>query len=295
MKISVVICTKDRPEELHKALATISAQTRKPDGILIVDASARKNEVVDSLRTREELDGIATKVFHVPPGLVKQRNFGVTQVADDIDIVLFIDDDVELDKEYMVHIAGIFQRRPEILGATGFIANLPAAGLLGRFNKNGSVDRAARNFFARDVEGCLDLMWLSGCNMAYRREVFEHELFDEFFETYGLGEDLEFSYRVAKRGKLAFVPQARLVHHESPTARIGLRRLGRMYVINKSYIVKKHPEYFSGTHLYLLFLAKWLAFFVAGYVLGDSRKREWFLGFTDGFRELLHRQGNARG
>ena len=53
--------------------------------------------------------------------------------------------------------------------------------------------------------------------MSYRRGVFEHERFDESLAGYAFKEDIDFSYRVVKRGYvLVQTPRARIVHHKSP-------------------------------------------------------------------------------
>ncbi|MFA6074536.1 MAG: hypothetical protein WC778_01740 [Negativicutes bacterium] len=131
------------------------------------------------------------------------------------------------------------------------------------------------------------MMWLSGCNMAYRYETIKNLCFDEYFTAYGLGEDLEFSWRVAKLGRLLFVPEARLIHFESSVARPDNKRIGRMYFMNKWHIVRKHKDYFS-TWCYLLMIGiKVFCLFVSGIFLNKTRDIDLLFGHLSGINQII--------
>src|SRR6187551_83689 len=99
MKFSVVVCTYMRPNDILKMLGSIKNQTLYPDQIIIVDASlnfdtkeAIENNTIANLEyffVNEEIRGAA-----------KQRNYGINMVAENIDIVCFLDDDVILTENY---------------------------------------------------------------------------------------------------------------------------------------------------------------------------------------------------
>src|SRR5688572_29264099 len=69
--VSVVICTRDRPEELARCLASLPQQTYPPREIIVVDNASR------DLRTREVVrNAHAVYVREDRPGLDIARNTG---------------------------------------------------------------------------------------------------------------------------------------------------------------------------------------------------------------------------
>ena len=85
MKTSIIICTKDRKDDLFKAIRSIEAQTRIPDELIIVDASISQDFRSELLET---FNRINIKYLHASPGLTKQRNLGIRASSGDI-IVFF--------------------------------------------------------------------------------------------------------------------------------------------------------------------------------------------------------------
>jgi len=74
----------------------------------------------------------------------------------------------------------------------------------------------------------------------FRREVIDHNIFDEHFDSYSYLEDLDLSYTLSRTGQLAVVANAGFCHHPSPNGRISTRDFGRCEVRNRLYLVKKH-------------------------------------------------------
>ena len=74
--------------------------------------------------------------------------------------------------------------------------------------RTGRVLPSGRNPLVVDVLSVTEVDWLSGCSMSFRRAVFEMFSFNEELTGYGLGEDVEFSYRVHQRGRLLVTPDA---------------------------------------------------------------------------------------
>jgi len=84
--------------------------------------------------------------------------------------------------------------------------------------------------------------WLSGGVTVWRYEIFQEYSFDEWFSGYGAYEDVDFSYRVGKKYRLAVNPKARVRHLFDTEAKRNESRIGKKEVINRLYFVKKHPE-----------------------------------------------------
>ena len=117
LALSVIICTKDREESLRECLGSLLRQSRLPDEVVIVDDGNLDGEVLGSLvRSR----GVSYQYLRKQtPGLTASRNLGVEHARGDI--VLFLDDDVVLDRGYAAGIMEGFEQDPNgrIGGATG--------------------------------------------------------------------------------------------------------------------------------------------------------------------------------
>ena len=85
--VSVVICTRDRPGELARCLASLPIQTRVPDQVIVVDnasSDGRTHEVVvkaEAIYVREDWSGLGFA-----------RNAGVRAASGHI--IVYTDDDV---------------------------------------------------------------------------------------------------------------------------------------------------------------------------------------------------------
>ena len=56
-------------------------------------------------------------------GLTKQRNYGVARVAQESEVICFLDDDTILEPQYFEEIIRTYQVYPEALGVGGYISN----------------------------------------------------------------------------------------------------------------------------------------------------------------------------
>ena len=81
---------------------------------------------------------------------------------------------------------------------------------------------------------------LSGCCMAFRREVFEKAKFDEALAHYGLMEDVDISKQTIDAGyKIYYQTSATLIHNESPMNRLKVQQWAEMSVVNYDYLFRK--------------------------------------------------------
>ena len=91
MNFTLIVCTYMRPNPLLTLLNSVKEQTLCPNEILIIDGST--NDDTKVILEKNKFQNI--QYFKVPPehrGLTKQRNFGVSKVANDIAIICFLDD-----------------------------------------------------------------------------------------------------------------------------------------------------------------------------------------------------------
>jgi succinoglycan biosynthesis protein ExoA len=223
--LSVVICTKDRPEMLATCLESLRRQTRRPEEIVIVDASATPaRDAADRLAAN--VRGCRVEVIGSAPGLPRQRNLGTRATTGSA--VVYLDDDVVLEAGYLAAVARTFEddrsgqiggvggaQVPDPTPREGFLRRVACRLFLLETYGRGVVKRSGRPDRVFSPSSRMEVELLSGCNMAYRRDVLAALSFDERLSGYALGEDLQFSYRVSRRWKLVLTPDARLEHRHA--------------------------------------------------------------------------------
>jgi GT2 family glycosyltransferase len=92
------------------------------------------------------------------------------------------------------------------------------------------------------VKKTVFVRWLGSGASIWRRAVFAVESFDEWFRDYSYLEDLDFSYRVGRRFRLAVVGGADYEHRPASEGRGGGFRFGRREAVHRLYFVSKNPE-----------------------------------------------------
>lgn len=250
--VSIIICTRNRPDEVIRCLNSIAQQSCLPQEVIIVDSS-------DSPILEARLDAWRDEgVFEVryvrsAPGLPHQRNVGVQESSGDI--VFFLDDDVILERNFIKEIKKVFDSDSsgEIGGVMGDILEERQMRqntrwwqtLLRRclFLPDYGDGRVRLSGFATRPHGLDEVKtteFLSGCEMAYRRKVLEEFAFDERLQGYALLEDLDFSYRVSRRYRNVYTPSARCRHLRSPVQRPRQRELDQMLLNNHIYLFRKN-------------------------------------------------------
>jgi GT2 family glycosyltransferase len=267
---AVIICTKNRPFDLERTLFSLANQSQLPGSLIVVDDST-DNKTRDILDSHPIAALVATSYIHPEhshAGLPAARNTGIRNLPKETEIVLFLDDDVTLEKEYLHSLCEVFESYSDLSGVSGFITNgysdrsspqkifLAFAGIVNPVLVPSTLfmprvthtAEAMGPLFRKSGRSCVPAQWLSGCNMAYRIAIFsEGWHFDEKLVGYALGEDMIFSHSLHIRGKnLALVYTARLVHRSSPIGRLpsrsalvmrlGYRRYALMLFYGKSIL-----------------------------------------------------------
>ena len=248
--LSVVICTKDRPQLLATCLESLESQTRRPEEIVVVDASATPaRDVAD--RLAQNMPGCRVALRSSVPGLPRQRNLGARATTGSV--VVYLDDDVVLDPGYLAAVARVYEddctgkiggvggaQVPDPTPREGFCRRVACRLFLLDTYGRGVLKRSGRPDHAFSPRSRMEVELLSGCNMAYRREVIEALRFDERLDGYALGEDLQFSYRVSRCWKLVLTPDARLHHRHAGGGRPMRDDYQAMAVFNRYLFFREH-------------------------------------------------------
>lgn len=217
-RISVVICTRDRADELRRCLASFGSQSVIPDEIVVVD-----NASVGTA-TREVVEA-APGVIYVRedrPGLDIARNSGA--LASTGDFVLYTDDDTELHPQWVERCVLAFDDAA-VMAMTGLV--LPASlkteaqwlfedqWSFGRGFER--IDYGPAFYKATRDHGCPAWIIGAGANMAFRRSLFDAiGLFDERLDVgrAGCSGDSEYWYRILAAGfTCRYEPTAVVLHH----------------------------------------------------------------------------------
>lgn len=117
--VSVVICTRERPDDLARALDSLIAQSYRGFTVVVVDNVPLSNgtrEVADKYRDRFHRLIYAEEP---KPGLSNARNCALRHL--DTDIVCWIDDDEIADTSWLAEIVTVFETRPDAAAVSGTV------------------------------------------------------------------------------------------------------------------------------------------------------------------------------
>ena len=177
-RLSVAICTRDRPEMLRRALASLASQPVPPAEILVVDNAPRDD------RTREVIESELPAVRYLVepvPGLDFARNRALAAATQEV--VAFLDDDAVAQPGWTAAMAAPFvdSRVGAVTGRVDALAVETEAQRL--FEDNGGYARGTRRVrlpldAGRPLHGRRAplIAWAvsmgSGCSLAVRRPMF---------------------------------------------------------------------------------------------------------------------------
>ena len=248
-KLAIVIPTIGRYDDLRRMLNSVAAQTRLPDEVVIVDQDET------SQRFTSEFPQLRIRVIPLPGSASLKRNAGFRAARPDADLIGFFDDDIVLEPQTFEALLDFWERAPDDLGGAGCnlgnhppvyarsLKNLSLASRLGLYGTaKGAVMRSGFQTTMPGIEQDTYVRWLPSGAVVYSREVLEEFGWDEWFESYSYLEDLDLSYRVSKKYRLAMVAGARFHHYPSSIGRPNWYLFGKKEVLNRLYFVSKHPE-----------------------------------------------------
>jgi len=279
IKISIIIPTLHRPKDIEKTIDSIFESSLLPYKIIVVDQS-------DSDDTKKALQGFNKSnitYYHISiQSGSKARNFWITKIPPDTDIVLFLDDDVTLAKDCLSTLASyIDEYHPKwwVLNIDTPTRSINLPKKIWFFLMTGS-NKFDEQFV---TNGWFNAMFLSqpqttktvercsGCAMFFHRSLFDEWFqFPKHFQKYSLMEDVFLSYAIHKKypNTLHYLPNAKIIHHESPIRSIPPKTKIMQNIIHRFLFVKEfnlsYVWYFwTTTVLWLLDMMSYKKFKVA--------------------------------
>lgn len=271
-----------RPVAILKLLKSVEKQELYPDEILIIDGSTNDNTTI--VLEQNMFKNLAYfKVDADDRGLTKQRNFGIDKVSEDIDVVCFLDDDIILEKPYFKNLINTYKEYPDAGGVGGYILNEVNWRVLNKDEKpiydEFEIDGYVRSLGSRNVlrkrlgllsdqPPCIMPEFSNGFSVgslppnnktykaeyfmggvsSFKKKVVDTIKFSEYFEGYGLYEDLEYCLRVSKSYQLYVNTSATLYHYHEDGGRPNKYAYGKMVVRNGWYVWRtkfKKPSFIA--------------------------------------------------
>jgi len=218
---SVVICayTEDRWDDLLSAVTSVRSQLLSPLEIIVV---VDHNPVLLS-RVRRELPRVIAVENTEPRGLSGARNSGIAAAHGEF--VAFLDEDASAADDWLARLSDIYDD-PKVMGAGGAVEPRWPGKRPRWFPKE--FDWVVGCSYQGLPEAASPVRNLLGCNMSYRREVFENiGMFTNGIGRVGLlpvgCEETEFCIRAHQfwpDRTLIYEPRA-VVHHRVHSNRVS--------------------------------------------------------------------------
>lgn len=239
MKLSVIICTYNRNSVLCNTIQMLLGQLNDEFEIIVIDQSTTHD-----VYTTNFLDSITDKIVYVSletPNLPMARNIGLKKAK--ADCVLFLDDDVVIENDFIAKTIDAFELNLSIHAFTGL-----------SYSSNGNerdqwslVPHADKqySFNAYPTNS------IPGYFMAFRKNIiFEIGLFDEWIGTqpHASFEDGEICIRLKlAKCNISVIPYSTLIH---------LAELNGGCEVRVDYNLNKELKVFNQYRMYLYGLKK---------------------------------------
>ena len=216
-EISVVVCTRDRPEELDLCLAAIARLAMPAAEVLVVDNAPSSDATERLVRERHPT---VRYVREPRPGLDWARNRAIAEARSEI--IAFTDDDVIVDAAWTGALADVFAEAPHVHAVTGLVVP---------FELETAAQQDFENYggFGRGFSRAWNLAgshhgagrFGTGANMAFRRKLFDRiGTFDPMLDVGTAsdgGGDLDMYFRILQEGYvLVYEPRAIVRHRHRP-------------------------------------------------------------------------------
>ena len=241
--ISVVVCTRDRPDDLVRCLQSIQSQSIHPNSVVIVLGS--KESCPHDLA--EQFNDMPIQIIDCfEHNISASRNAGVSCTQDDL--IVFIDDDAIAHDGWIEAYRTVFEAHPDIWIAGGSVFDSRTNPQVHEFHQGMLSSFGLQSEVNQDIEPLIKKGYkrtVKGCNFAIRRDkVLAVGAFDPFFRFAYDEADLVFSVYKAQ-GRVVHCDHAIVDHAHTPG---HYRQSGRMdhdwhveYASHTMFMLKHSP------------------------------------------------------
>lgn len=291
----LVVCTRNRRDHVFNLFRNLRHCEPKPGLTILVDSS-------DSPLTLEEISALA-KEYESPirylssgSGLPFQRNVAIDFIANEKSapsFVAFLDDDVEVPRDYFSIGADMLDFNPEIVGVGAFDLNYPGTPnnllrrslMLATSRPCGQLLRSGIATLHPPTSNLELTTWMPGHSVIFRWIPLLETKFDSSVRMYG--EDVEMQLRVSKYGKLAMSERFWVRHFPSTLNRDQLRTINAYSDGFRWSLALKHPELVSKAAVVITTLVLFVAEITRAALRGDAVALRGSKGHLDFLRRLI--------
>jgi len=259
-EFSIVIVTYGRNAELANLISSIQGEIKELKEILIIDN--HEDKIAAEIQSKFLPNRRIRYVHNSNNSLTAGRKIGAE--LSESEIVLFLDDDVTLEPNYLRNMLEFYREYPDANGMQGVFDVGPYSKTKNIFNRlfwlfnysknEYKVYPSVQGSYASHNEEVQECEWFSGTNFSYRRKVLDHIDFDLNLIKYCEGEDIDYSFRAHKKfGGLYVQPRCQVVHHAVQQSRVVGEQFMIMQEIYGYYLFKKlFPFNLKNVAIYLL-------------------------------------------
>lgn len=213
MKLSIVICTYNRDKYLPDALKSLTTQTLSRNDfevIIINNNSNDKTEEISLNFIASNPDILTVYEIEKNQGLSYARNRGI-QLAKG-KYIAFIDDDAIAEPDYAEKMIQAFEKYPEFDSVGGKVLPIYHSGSEPVWMSKYIQGIVSKVDFGEKTEAFTSKKYPVGCNMAFRREIFE-ELGGFNVELTLRNDDKYMFLKLRKHNKTTLYAHDVIVHH----------------------------------------------------------------------------------
>lgn len=222
LKISFIIPTKNRPENLRKCLQGLADQNEHVQKVIVVATGEDVQDVVGFFKNTLRVQYIYSETS----GQIYQRNLGIDALDKDAELVGFFDDDAIVQKEALKNILNFISYRYEnndkLIGVGFNIINKSSSDdeagsikkkliYLFRSYEQGKVTKSGLNTSIWNVKNDIQTQWLGGGYTIWVKQILEEFKQSEIATNWAIGEDLRFSYKIGKKYNLYICASAKII------------------------------------------------------------------------------------
>ena len=263
--ISVIVCTRDRPDDLRRALDSLTVQTFDGYEVIVVDQS--RGDDTRQVVEHASRPNCSVRYVHLDePGLLRAYNVGIRLALSSL--LAFTDDDCIARRDWLRFVAAAFAAEPEaglLYGQVLLPPSLSEKEGVDGFTPQLPIQERQR-LSRRDGFRVFGM----GANFAARRSVcLDVGGFDEVLGGGGplqSAQDFDFAYRVFRLGLAILLEPTVVVYHH------GFRELGDWAAVVRSYGVGVGGFYWKHVRSGDGYAARMLLALLARETAGVARK-----------------------
>ena len=250
--LAVLIATRNRPQNLLRALESIAASGSVPTVVIVISSGNDVSQIINS----PEWPFLIIHEHILGYGQIRQKQAGIALIPPYIQWTLFMDDDILLDPQAITNALSMIQFSSEPILGIGFGSNSKKRSLnfesrLGS-KRLGKVTSDGRNLDYTLSKESISTEWLNGISM-WDRSVLHLYDFPYLDSKYSICEDLIFSYTVSRFGKIVYAPSCQFAFQLDEPKLVNSFEEFRANAYWRLYFVLSNPRLSERKYLFVQF------------------------------------------